>query len=91
MIAASGADRAIRIWKYMGSQELNAHDNDEEFEDYLKDGKPDYEMIDEHPSPVKPLQTNDDEFEFEDPVVVGGGFEKHLPSTGAQHPQFMHV
>jgi hypothetical protein len=91
MIAAAGADRSIRIWKYMGSQELNAQDNDEEFDDYLKDGRPDYEMIDEQPSPVKPLQTNDDEFEFEEPVVVGGGFGNHPPSSGARHPQFMHA
>jgi hypothetical protein len=92
MIAAAGADRAIRIWKYMGSQDLSAQDNDEEFDDYLKDGKPDYEMVDEHPSPVKPLQTNDEEFEFDEPVVVGGGFGNHAPpSRGAQHPQFTHM
>jgi hypothetical protein len=29
-------------------------------------------MVDEHPSPVKPLRTIDDEFEFEDDVVIGG-------------------
>ena len=52
MFATAGADRAIRIWKHTGS---TAFDND--LDDYLKeDGKPDYEMLDEHhPSPVKPL------------------------------------
>lgn len=80
MIAAAGADRSIRVWKYMGSNKPHAFDIDDDFDDYLKgeDGKPDFEMIDEQqlqPSPVRPLKAIDDEFEFEEPVVMGGGFE----------------
>lgn len=74
MIAAAGADRTIRIWKYRGAPPVNPYEAEsEELDEYLKDGQPDYEMIDEHPSPLKPLNTIDDEFEFEDPVVMGGG------------------
>jgi hypothetical protein len=57
----------------------------------LKDGKPDFEMVDEHPSPVRPLKTIDDEFEFEEPVVVGGGFGNSRPTSAANHPSFKHI
>ena len=55
MIAAAGADRSIRIWKYTGNHNQVQEEPDDEFDDYLKDGKPDFEMVDEHPSPVRPL------------------------------------
>jgi hypothetical protein len=56
MFAAAGADRSIRIWKYVGQPSIPVYDVDNDLDDYLKeDGKPDYEMIDENPSPVKPL------------------------------------
>ena len=46
MIAAAGADRSIRIWKYSGSPANPGYDED--FDEYLRDGRPDYEMLDEH-------------------------------------------
>jgi hypothetical protein len=48
MLAAAGADRSIRVWKYNSGSKLNEVDDD--FDEYLKgdDGKPDFEMIDEH-------------------------------------------
>ena len=61
MFAAAGADRSIRIWKQVGNNNPNGFDDDNEFDDYLKDdGKPDFEMVDENPSPVKPLKDIDD-------------------------------